>query len=857
MKTPSADVVWLAALLHDIGKFRERTFEPLPSWAVSYEPEAKYSHEPYGALFVDELGDGWTDDKHTLRRAVLKHHQPEYYAEQLVAIADRLSAGERAEADDDHEGARGRAETVLQSATTELNLNGRRADGPRYYPLEALRFKREVLLPSVEHRGSKQAYRSLWNGFIDEARRLRAGDTVGLLALLRKYTWAIPSDTRPGMIPDISLYHHLKTTAAIAACLVAESPTEEALERLNAAIVRVYGKQAISPSDEETLNKPLAALVKGDISGTQDFLYLLTSSGAARGLRGRSFYLQLLTESVARWLLREFSLSTTNLLFVGGGHFYLLLPYDRTFERLDSLRRRIAATLCKAHQGDLYLAMDGVPVRARDFLKMEKGRRGFAEKWSDVSIAVNKRKQQKWSELGDEMADHLFTACQRGRTAEEMCQICHGEWIAGEDRVDGDVRKCRRCFAFEELGRKLRKPDHLVVFTVPEAVGEQLPDRCAWYETLRSFGADARIVRRGDDLPRPVDGAASAIVHSFDPEEFLTEAAVARFSWPGLAVGFDFQLLADATPIVEDDAGGEPDIADFSDLAQASEGVKWLGVLRMDVDDLSSVFRHGLGDRATIARMSTLSETLRLFFEGCVPELCRRHNAFEQTNGDRDRVYLIYAGGDDLFVVGAWSVLPELAKDIRGDFQAFVGGQHVTLSAGISIEHQKFPLYQLAQLAKEALDDRAKELPPPKGGHAKDAICFLQTAVGWERFNDLHRWRVELQAMLDPSPGTPALPRAFLARLSEIHALYLENAARNRRLRRTRQIRTDDELAELIHYDKWQWRLVYQLRRFAERHPVHKDTIENLQRVIAQDREGLITILNVLSRWADFLTRKE
>ena len=36
----------LGALVHDIGKFRERTFDPLPAWADSFSREAKYSHEP-------------------------------------------------------------------------------------------------------------------------------------------------------------------------------------------------------------------------------------------------------------------------------------------------------------------------------------------------------------------------------------------------------------------------------------------------------------------------------------------------------------------------------------------------------------------------------------------------------------------------------------------------------------------------------------------------------------------------------------------------------------------------------------------------------------------------------------------
>jgi CRISPR/Cas system-associated endonuclease Cas3-HD len=65
MSTSEEQVTWLADLLHDIGKFYERTFEPLPSWAYGYRAEAKYSHEPYSALFVDEFMGGWTKSDHT------------------------------------------------------------------------------------------------------------------------------------------------------------------------------------------------------------------------------------------------------------------------------------------------------------------------------------------------------------------------------------------------------------------------------------------------------------------------------------------------------------------------------------------------------------------------------------------------------------------------------------------------------------------------------------------------------------------------------------------------------------------------------------------------------------------------
>lgn len=295
------DVISLGGLLHDIGKFRERTFVSLPAWAEPFRREARYNHEPFSALFVEEWLTGWPHDLHSLRRLVLKHHNPELPDERLVSLADRLSANERAEARGDVEGARGRAESSLCTVLSRITMGTHRAEAQRYHALRSLSLDQEGVFPMPTATGSAQAYQELWHNFTREVARIPGADGAvsTLLALLRKYTWAIPSDTHRDIVPDISLYHHLKTTAAIAACLAREALTEEEVQTLHAALTRLFLAQTLTPAEQGLVNRPLCALVKGDISGTQDFLYLLTSSGAARGLRGRSFYLQLLTEVMA------------------------------------------------------------------------------------------------------------------------------------------------------------------------------------------------------------------------------------------------------------------------------------------------------------------------------------------------------------------------------------------------------------------------------------------------------------------------------------------------------------------------------------------------------------------------------
>ena len=225
--------------------------------------------------------------------------------------------------------------------------------------------------------------------------------------------------------------------------------------------------------------------------------------------------------------------------------------------------------------------------------------------------------------------------------------------------------------------------------------------------------------------------------------------------------------------------------------------------------------------------MSTLSESVRLFFEGYIPKLCRDYNA----NHSPQILELIYAGGDDLFLVGGWSALPEIARQIRDEFCAFVGGGHVTLSGGIAIEHKKYPLYQLASDAGDALDDGAKRLRTEK-----DALSFLQKPMAWEDFNRVDGWHKRL---LKAVSGEKPLPSSFLTRLSEIYNLYESDKEEQR---------------------KWAWRLIYHLGRAKQMYRSHTDLIDDLRRglVINHSEKGeLLQFLRVIVRWTTLQTRED
>ncbi len=151
----------------------------------------------------------------------------------------------------------------------------------------------------------------------------------------------------------------------------------------------------------------------------------------------------------------------------------------------------------------------------------------------------------------------------------------------------------------------------------------------------------------------------------------------------------------------------------FEELALESTGKPLLGLLRMDVDNLGTIFAKGFAGKKTFTRLASLSRFLSLFFKTYLDRLLECKNlpeGFEpldlseknpKQNGRNATV--VYAGGDDLFIIGAWDDVAEISIDIQKAFTKFCGDNpNLTISGGFVVQHHDFPLYKLADLGHEA-----------------------------------------------------------------------------------------------------------------------------------------------------------
>lgn len=826
----------LAGLLHDIGKFAQRAGEGMYiNWSQEEKDEFKYQHAAYTDGVLPHLVPAqWLAD---IRGAASHHHRPANPLEQVVAVADHLSAGERSDSGD-------KQPRLLQSIFCSLDgvrdEHGRPIEPPKekYLPLKKLAIAADTIFPVTEKDDSHWTYQKLWAEFLAEAQKLKvAHEPAGhqavylesLLNLMQQYTWSVPSAYYKN-VPDISLYDHSRMTAALAVCLV-DQPQLPAVGT----------------------DTPAALLVGGDISGVQSFIYTITSQGATSGLRGRSMYLQLLTEVIARAVLDELDLPVTNIIYAGGGHFFILVPAG-VETKLVELQRHISRILLQHHQGDLYLALAWEPISPA-----QTTGDALRQSWDEMQKKLQQNKQRKFAELGSTLSELLFAPKEDGGNEDKQCAVCQREHPDTKKWNNDDKQKCPTCHEFEELGRDLRRAQYLVLDQItPQPLTVTVPPG-TWQAVLSNFGYQAAL--QGGIPPADGDGATSRSILALSDTAFESLQPAA-----GIAVGRHF--LVNVTPTltqkeymafadkVEDlkqlNPANNP-VKPFEVLARQSKGIKRLGILRMDVDNLGQILSQGLtGNKFTFSRIATLSFNFTLFFEGWVAEIAAQINAkgradhAERQNvyADSDLLYSIYSGGDDLFFAGAWDLMPLLAEQISRDLGKFSAGHAgIHLSGGVALIPSKYPLYQAAADAAEA-EHAAKA--PRRDGQAKNALNFLSQTMEWQKFGKVKAYQQQLAELVAPDDDSQAVPRSLLQKLQQLYGEFDE-------FRQEQEARGEPPKT---YWGPGQWHSAYTLSRLAERNKFAREEIEDIRDKLQLDQFTEIEWLGLAARWAALETRK-
>lgn len=777
----------LAGLLHDIGKFWQRAGGTLTEEDERLKayccPDNKYFHVLYSGKFVREI---FKRKYNLIENLVLYHHYPENAPDncrrlvKIIQLADWLSSGERRDKTNGDKTEDIGKEPLL-SIFSITSIDDKNPDiKPHYVPLSPLNLDLNNIFPTEEksYAISKNSYSIHWQNFYNEVTHLSDDQpsiflVSRLMYILEKYTITIPSAVYQNQ-PDITLYHHLKTTSAIASCLWRHNLTERRLDSI------ING---VRNSEKSTLDEMSCLLVAGDVSGIQEFIYSVTSEKALKGLKGRSFYLQLFAEGFTKSIIKQFGLTECNILYSAGGNFFILLPnLEAIKDGLDNIKSSLNKNILSAHRGKLSVNLVYIPVRYGDFVDY-----GFGNIWQEAKTKLAYEKRRKFSSLLEDPAwiPKILGHFEQGGER-KVCEIC------GEELQEGEDSPCPLCKSFEELAYDLPRARFIQEeFVNPHELKERAK---TWEELLGAMGI------RFSLLPEATKKENAYLLNSSD------------FSHRGYA---GFRFLAQSAPMVGNN------VMTLEEIASNSSGIKKWGILRADVDNLGKIFSRGIPTHLkTISRMTMLSEMLTLFFNAHVEAIARSIDF-------KDRLYIIYSGGDDLLAIGEWSILPNFIKKLYEDFQAFTA-RKLTLSASIYIAPAiKFPVYQSADYSKSLLEEA-------KTG-VKNKLNFLGKNIPWKELEKLEEIKDKIINLLDEKG--PKLPRSLL---QIIYQGWLEKE------------RVEKGEIGMIRI----WRFLYAMKRLKERYPQYVEQIDELEKSVMINKE-LYPYLDVAARWAEFLTRKE
>lgn len=184
-------------------------------------------------------------------------------------------------------------------------------------------------------------------------------------------------------------------------------------------------------------------------------------------------------------------------------------------------------------------------------------------------------------------------------------------------------------------------------------------------------------------------------------------------------IGIDFmnvslEITENIRSYVAKNAGA---IVDFEDLAKKSCGETAIAVIKADVDNMGNFIKHSDVTQSFI-NFDTFSKGINNFFSLYVPR--KMKEKFENS-------YTVFAGGDDLLIVGSYDQMIELAVFVRQEFMKFIKTKDLSISFGIVLAKPSTPISYLAQTSE-------KWLEVSKETTGKDAISIFGETAKWDSY---------------------------------------------------------------------------------------------------------------------------
>lgn len=897
------DSVVLGGLVHDIGKFMNRAKDIHKKHPHCSEQFVSDDTEKFKKLCNEE----WVDYD-LLKTFCKRHHEnpqlgKDYLVQEIsdektralayiVSRADNYSSAER-ERNESYDGEDKNIANYknnrLASIFSEINISGKKEsrqvgkNKPKYLKLKKL--SPENSFTADLDKASATRYEDLYNEFGSELKKLEG---ITKFNLFYNALYSIFENTLNG-VPcdasltegDVSLFDHLSTTSAIAACLYQyHSAAGDFSEK--------------SVTDD---NAPKFKLFYGDLSGIQKFIFNIKSRNPkklAKTLRGRSYFLGLLADAASIYILKELNLPIACRILNAGGNFTLLIPAtDECANKIEEIKKKITGYMLDMFAGELsFFTACSDSFAGKKFTgKGDEFKNIYESVKENINIEKNAAyKDILWSEKNI-FSDRYALYAQNGGE----CSLCgvhpkkHTVTGDNEDKTDNGEMRCEICHIAAKIGEAIISKN-AVLFS-----GENHPPNGA--ETnLNLFGMDVSFVK-SNFLDKLSGGEFKNIIFIYHLNAISASETknhgyfVKHVSTyiPHLTEKMAGEICDD--PRCESACGALCDYCsennngceagknerpayhknasgavrplyfqclsvhdkkrfanEYADSGEERGGIEAAGILKADVDRLGAIFSGGF-ETYTISRVAALSRSLNYFFTGVLPDMIKRECPY---------IYTVYAGGDDLFLIGPWFTTIEFAVELRKKFKTYVcDNADISISTAVHLMKPNDAIAVQADLAEDMLK---------KAKHAgRDKITLFGTPVKWEKekdtpsennenacsehidVNDIIEFGQYLNRELRNNDSKVTM--AFLYRLLKYHKMYL-------------RAKNEGVVESLIFHSKMNYDIQRNIIEIKDGEQINReltDRLEPLYKLSKFKKEGgeaLMKKLNIALSLAIYANRK-
>ena len=510
-----------------------------------------------------------------------------------------------------------------------------------------------------------------------------------LLLVLEDNLSYIPASTSKEHLKDISFYDNIRITGAVATCIY-----QYLLEK-NETDFKTF------LFDEKSRDEDMFLLYSLGLSRIQNFIYNISSKGALKALRARSFYLEIMMEHIVDCFLEELNLTRVNLIYLGGGQCYMMLPNtEKVKSKIDDLQDKLKTWFIDKFDISLYISGESKECSAN--------------KLQDILIDIEVKKFNRYS--ADDIKElNKHNVKEEGGKRE--CSMCRKIDVLKDDNDDEHL--CTTCYALKHIANSILSNKYFMVLTKEQyknlgvensSIGEAL--RLPFDSLLISLEYDEYFKFKNNDIK----------ARFYAKNDFSSDEMTSRVFIGDYRAKTDNKYLKNPT---------------LEELAQKSDGIEKICVLRADVDNLGSAFISGFKKsklKSNLARRATLSRQLSLFFKYYINDiLSNGKNDILSKNKDRN-IVVVYSGGDDMFLIGAWNDVVQSGLDLKKAFDKFTQNT-LSISAGIGLYDSKYPINIMAK-ETGILEEYSKKYE--KDGKIKNAVTLFDESncYSWKEFEE-------------------------------------------------------------------------------------------------------------------------